>query len=57
MEVDGAKVGEAIRCVAQELGDWSTNVLGDLEKRIKRVRRALEECRRKEISRGSVNRE
>lgn len=57
MDVDGAKVGEAIQCVAQDLGDWSTNVLGDLEKRIKKVRKALEECRRREINRELVNRE
>lgn len=50
-EVDGAKVGEAIRCVAQELDDWCTNVLGDLEKCIKKVRKVLEECRRRDISR------
>lgn len=55
MDVDGAKVGEAIWCLVQDLGDWSTNVLGDLEKRIKKVRKALEEWR--EINREWVNRE
>ena len=43
--------------MAQELVDWSRNVLGDLEKRIKRTRRLLEECRRGAINSQGVVRE
>lgn len=57
MEVNGAKVGEAIQSVAQELGDWSRNVLGDLEKRIKRAKKNLEECRRGRVSQENIRRE
>lgn len=52
----GGKVTDAVRCVARDLGDWSMNVLGDLQKRIKRVRKALEECRRGPVNEQSVGR-
>lgn len=32
--------------MAGDLTDWSRNVLGDLEKRIKKVKKELEACRR-----------
>lgn len=35
----------AVQNVALDLLDWSRNVLGDLEKRIKWARNALEVCR------------
>ncbi|OEL18601.1 hypothetical protein BAE44_0020380 [Dichanthelium oligosanthes] len=47
-------VEDAVREVAAELLDWSRNVLGDLEKRIKRARRALEECRRNTLDARTV---
>lgn len=40
-----------------KLRDWSRNYLGDLEKRIKFAKKALEKCRRSSISRDSVVRE
>lgn len=43
--------------VVGELGEWSRNILGDLEKRIKWARRKLELCRRQPISNTSVGRE
>lgn len=57
MEARGDSVGGAIQNVARELGDWERNVLGGLEKSIKRTRKALEECRRRVVSSESVNRE
>lgn len=53
----GGNVKDAVKMVAKDLTDWSRNVLGDLEKRIKRVRKDLEECRRKPICSRSVDRE
>ena len=46
VDVAGENVAGAISRVAVDLTDWSKNILGDLEKRIKRIRKALEECRR-----------
>ena len=40
-------VADAVRGVAADLWDWSRNILGDLEKRIKYVKRQLEACRRR----------
>jgi hypothetical protein len=40
-----AKVAGALKNVAVGLSSWSHNVLGDLEKRIKKVRVELERCR------------
>lgn len=57
MEVRGEKVKEAVREVAGDLWDWSRNILGDLEKRIKWARKALELCRRGTISYRTVARE
>ena len=37
---------DAVRCVPQDLGDWSRNIRKDLEKRMKRFRKTLEEYRR-----------
>jgi ribonuclease HI len=53
----GGNVKEAVGEVAKELWDWSHNVLGDLEKRIKRAKRDLEMCRRSPLNDRSVNRE
>jgi hypothetical protein len=43
--------------VLGELWSWDKNVLGDLEKRISRVKRELENCRRRSIWQEQVNRE
>ena len=57
LDARGGNVVDAIREVGEELWDWSRNVLGDLEKRIKRAKKDLEECRRKAINSQSVARE
>lgn len=47
MGVDGGmKVADALKSVATSLSNWSTNVLGDLEKSMKRLKKDLEMCRR-----------
>jgi hypothetical protein len=56
-EVRHGDVKTAVGEVAKELGDWSRNVLGDLEKRIKKVKRELENCRRQDINSNNVARE
>jgi len=57
MEARGGKVVDAVKGVAVELWDWSKNILGDLEKRIKHVKKELEKCRRGELSAQHVARE
>ncbi|PUZ46701.1 hypothetical protein GQ55_7G103600 [Panicum hallii var. hallii] len=49
-------VSDAVRGVASDLWDWSRNILGDLEKRIKHVKRELEGCRRRALSSDVVAR-
>lgn len=53
----GRNLGESIRGVAASLNEWSTNSLGDLEKRLKNARKELEKWRRGPISDLSVSRE
>jgi len=50
-------VGAAIKNVAKELGDWGRNVLGTLEKSIKKTRKDLEAYRRRVVNADSVARE
>jgi hypothetical protein len=50
-------VAEAVRKVAIDLQDWKSNVLGDIEKRIKKVKKELEACRTKCISSSNIARE
>lgn len=57
MEARGVGVMDTIRNVAVDLEDWSWNVLGDLEKRIKKARKLLEDCRRREINASNVRKE
>ena len=57
VEARSGSVVEAIWEVGAELWDRSRNILGDLEKRIKRVKRDLEACRRRSIDAQSVGRE
>ena len=37
---------DKLKSVATGLHSWNVNVLGDLEKRIKKLRKELERCRR-----------
>lgn len=57
IEGRAGSVKEAVGVVAKELHDWSRNILGDLEKRIKRVKKELEACRRRSITQENVDRE
>ena len=55
-----ARVGSVVDAVCEvgaELWDWSRNILGDLEKRIKRAKKNLEECRRMTINGRNIARE
>lgn len=45
-QVLGGSVVNVVRVVAGDMGEWSRNILGNLEKRIKGARRKLEQCRR-----------
>lgn len=40
------RVMDKLRSVANSLYSWNVNVLGDLEKRIKKLKKELESCRR-----------
>ena len=42
MDVRNGTAVDAVKEVGAELWDWSKNILGDLEKRIKRAKKALE---------------
>jgi hypothetical protein len=53
----GSGVRESISGVAANLKDWSANVLGDLEKRLRKAKKELERWRREPISDTSVGRE
>jgi hypothetical protein len=46
MEGRSGQVQDAVCGVVGDLWDWSRNILGDWEMRIKHVRRALEACRK-----------
>ena len=48
---------DKLRSVANSLHFWNVNVLGDLEKRIKKLKNELERCRRLPIDAYSVQRE
>lgn len=57
MNIRGGLAENAVKDVAADLWDWNCNVLGDLEKRIRRVRRALEGCHKDQITARTVARE
>jgi hypothetical protein len=57
MDVRDRKIMSAIKDVAADLWDWSRNILGDLEKRMKHIKKLLEECRRGEVTQQNVTRE
>lgn len=48
------KVALLIERVASGLCSWSTNVLGDWEKRRKQIKRELDKCRRASLSTEGV---
>lgn len=50
-------VHDALQNVASELGEWSINILGDLEKRIRNTKKQLEACRRGVLNQENINRE
>jgi len=60
-ELGGARgegsIAERFRSVVGSLHSWSVNMLGDLEKRMKRLKKELEKCRRSPIDDASVHRE
>jgi hypothetical protein len=43
-----------LKGVANSLNDWNCNVLGDLQKRLKKLEKELEKCRRRHISQENV---
>ena len=45
-----ANIVEMQRKMLSELWQWDRNVLGELEKRINKVKKELEKCRRSSIS-------
>jgi hypothetical protein len=49
--------GVLIKEVAGSLTSWSRNFLGDMEKRIKKMQKELDQCQRGTISRESMARE
>jgi hypothetical protein len=57
MEVPNYSTYEVIKVVAAGLSEWSRNVLGDLEKRVKKLKKELEACRRLGIEREQVSKE
>jgi hypothetical protein len=48
-------VTEALKGVAGDLKHWSSTSLGDMEKRIARLKKEIDLCRRGEINQKSVN--
>lgn len=48
---------QRVKGVAASLSHWNTNVLGDLEKRLKKPKKELEVCRRRSISDEEITRE
>jgi hypothetical protein len=57
MEGSPSSVHTAVRAVASDLQYWSRNVLGDLEKRRKKIKSELEQCRRGGLHRDNCARE
>ncbi|KAI4979941.1 hypothetical protein ZWY2020_016694 [Hordeum vulgare] len=57
VQVEGEGVMSAVKGVLGELTDWIGNTLGDLEKRISRVKKELEKWRKMAISPEQVRKE
>ena len=51
------RVMERLKCVSRSLDKWSREVLGDLQKRIKKLRAELEESRTGDLSEAAVRKE
>jgi hypothetical protein len=54
---EGGNVSDALHGVAADLVDWSKTSLGQIEKRIARIKKNLENCRRGGVNEESVRRE
>jgi hypothetical protein len=50
-------VNEGLKDVSKVMSDWSRNILGDLEKRIHKLKRELAKCIKGPISRDSIHQE
>ena len=50
-------VADLVRSVSRELSAWNKDVLADLQKRIKKLKNELEECRKEGGSQASINKE
>jgi hypothetical protein len=57
MEAGDANVIQIQKKILGELHNWDRNVLGELERRISKVRKELERCRRGQLNQENVNRE
>jgi hypothetical protein len=55
--VGSQTVKEGLKDVSRILGDWSRNVLGDLERRIKKVNIELQKCMRGSLSNENTQKE
>ncbi|KAI5012502.1 hypothetical protein ZWY2020_024768 [Hordeum vulgare] len=50
-------VVDLVRSVSRKLNTWNKDILGDLQKRIKKLKEELEACRREDVTQQTVNRE
>jgi len=57
LEAGARNVTERKDLVLRDLHEWDKNVLGELERRISKVKKELERCRRQMISQDCVSRE
>jgi exonuclease III/phage terminase Nu1 subunit (DNA packaging protein) len=57
-KIKGCKnTADLLKSVSGELHTWSREVLGDMQKRVKKLKTELEDCRKKSLSQEMVNRE
>lgn len=52
-----AAVMDGLRIVSQDLHQWSRDVLGDLQQRIKKLKLKLEECRLRPVTQANIAKE
>jgi hypothetical protein len=56
--MDGSStVREGLQDVSRALGDWNKNVLGDLEKKIKKEKKELQNCMGRSLSPANIQKE
>jgi hypothetical protein len=55
--VNGNRVADIMKEVAGDLKHWSRTSLGDLEKRISKLKKEVERCRRKAVTQEEINKE